>query len=150
MGKSKIRGPRLPPIPRVSLHHQQVSLRHYYQGRFRYTRIGATGIWDGSIRPIRGAPTYTIQIRYRVGRLPQVFVLHPPLADNAPHLWSDRSLCLYWHAEWEWRSDRLLALSIVPWTADWLGYYELWKDTGRWLGPSSHDHNGSDRLLTAL
>lgn len=32
----------------------------------------------------------------------------------------------------------LIAKTILPWTALWLYYYELWLDTGKWLGPSSH------------
>jgi hypothetical protein len=32
----------------------------------------------------------------------------------------------------------LIATTILPWTALWLYYYELWLDTGKWLGPSSH------------
>jgi hypothetical protein len=32
----------------------------------------------------------------------------------------------------------LIATTLIPWTALWLYYYELWLDTGKWLGPSSH------------
>jgi len=38
----------------------------------------------------------------------------------------------------------LIATTILPWTALWLYYYELWLDTGKWLGPSSHS---ADRHL---
>ena len=50
----------------------------------------------------------------------------------------DGSLCLYWPHEWWWRSDCIIAETIIPWTASWLYFYELWLDTGEWLGPSSH------------
>ena len=33
----------------------------------------------------------------------------------------------------------MIADTILPWAALWLVFYELWCDTGRWLGPSSHD-----------
>ena len=35
--------------------------------------------------------------------------------------------------------DQLIANTIIPWTGSWLFFYELWLDTGKWLGPSSHD-----------
>jgi hypothetical protein len=25
------------------------------------------------------------------------------------------------------------------WTALWLEYFEIWQETGEWLGPNSHD-----------
>lgn len=34
----------------------------------------------------------------------------------------------------------LLAQSIVPWTAEWLFYYEMWQVTGAWGGDEAeHD-----------
>ncbi len=56
-----------------------------------------------------------------------------------PHLYADGSLCLYWPKEWRWSRKAIIAETILPWAANWLLYYELWLDTGEWLGPSSHD-----------
>lgn len=33
----------------------------------------------------------------------------------------------------------LLVDTILPWTSQWLLYYELWLITGHWMG-SGHDH----------
>jgi len=53
-------------------------------------------------------------------------------------VYADETLCLFWPDEWIWRGHELVAETIIPWTALWLYYYELWLDTGEWLGPSSH------------
>lgn len=75
--------------------------------------------------------------------MPIVRVLSPALAPDAPHVYRGGELCLYWPKEWRWYGDELIAETIVPWTASWLFYYELWLDTGKWLGPSSHPDAGS-------
>lgn len=31
----------------------------------------------------------------------------------------------------------MIAETIVPWTALWLLYYELWLETDEWLGPEA-------------
>lgn len=31
----------------------------------------------------------------------------------------------------------LLAESVLPWTAEWLFYYEMWHVTGEWGGPEA-------------
>jgi hypothetical protein len=27
--------------------------------------------------------------------------------------------------------------TIIPWTAEWLVFYELWKISGKWMGPAA-------------
>lgn len=85
---------------------------------------------------IESAP-YEISIAYRLGGVPKARVLKPSVQPETPHRYGDGSLCLYWPAEWNWRGDRLIAQTIVPWTSHWLYLYELWQVTGEWLGPSA-------------
>jgi hypothetical protein len=77
-----------------------------------------------------------------------VRVLAPKLVDRAPHLYPDGSLCLYWPKEWRWAPFEAIGETLLPWAALWLYYYEIWVDTGAWLGPSSHmsikDSDGSE------
>jgi len=36
----------------------------------------------------------------------------------------------------------MLHETIIPWTAEWIVFYELWKITGEWLGSAAlHDVN---------
>ena len=101
------------------------------RGRSLYT-------WRGRLQPRPTSPAYVVEVRCSAGGVPAVRVLAPPLASGAPHLYRDGTLCLSWPREWTWRGEALMAETILPWTAAWLGYYELWLDTGEWLGPSSH------------
>jgi hypothetical protein len=47
-------------------------------------------------------------------------------------MFDDGSLCL--HLEDEWTPDMLMVDTTLPWTAEWLINYEIWKATGVWYG----------------
>lgn len=51
--------------------------------------------------------------------------------DRLPHVYDD-CLCLYTPGQWD-RSMQI-ATTIIPWTAEWLFHYELWKATDHWVG----------------
>ena len=115
--------------------------KHHIRRRFRGFSIQSgrgTLTCRGTLQPQQTSPCYEVQVSYKMGRVPRVVVRSPALDPEAPHRYADGSLCLYWPEEWLWRSDALLADTIIPWTALWLCYYELWLDTAVWLGPSSH------------
>jgi len=89
------------------------------------------------IQPSPASQTYMVRLRYRHGRAPRVTVIDPPLARHPdaralPHVYPGDELCLYYPGQW--RHDRLLAATVLPWTAEWLLHYELWLITGTWTG----------------
>ena len=108
--------------------------------QFKMQGRGDTVAWIGRLQPTDLSPVYTLQINYTLWKTPKVYVLSPALHPKAVHLYPDRHLCLYWPPEWDWKPDKLIANTIIPWSGSWLYYYEIWLDTGRWLGPSSHDY----------
>ena len=120
---------------------QNLRIRQLFPA-FSFVWRNAVGVWRGYLQPSETSPAYRVEVRYQQGGLPTVRVLQPTLIKGAPHLYREGHLCLYWPKEWHWRGDTLIAETILPWTAQWLLYYELWLDTGRWLGPSSHDTKG--------
>ena len=106
-------------------------------------------IWTGPLRP--KAQVYAVSIIRKPGAmtLPYVTVDNPPLTPRPggtfaeiPHLIfygekPERSgLCLFDPEGREWTPADLIATTTVPWTAEWLAYYELWHLTGEWLAPS--------------
>lgn len=135
MGLSKAEYSQLKPSINLAL--QSLHVLHRFP-RFVYRREYGAAVWRGTLQPRQFSPKYRVAVRYKLSSYPSVKVISPALASETPHLWQDGTLCLYYPKERPWRRDMLIAETIIPWSALWLYYYELWLDTGRWLGPSSH------------
>lgn len=144
-GKNGGRGWGSRPTPlNVAVQQHGMSL-HFPDFSFRME--GTTGIWRGRLQPRPGSPVYTVSIRFRPRSKPEVRVKSPPLIEKAPHTYPDGTLCLFWPKDRNWDSSMLLAETIVPWTAQWLLFYELWQETGKWLGPESpHMYPGREKV----
>ena len=95
-----------------------------------------TLLCEGRIQPDENCPSYKIKIRYRFGKVPHVHVVEPEIKrTSATHVYKGGSLCLYFPEEQQWTDDQLIADTIIPWTAEWLLYYELYLISGKWEGP---------------
>jgi len=85
---------------------------------------------------------YTLRLRYKLAKSPQVNVLKPefiiPEGKRLPHTYPRNRLCLYYPGSGDWRGDMLLSKTIVPWISEWLYYYELWLVSGEWYGGGIH------------
>jgi len=92
----------------------------------------------GRIRPSEHSKNYRVEIRYRPWSPPQVRILDPevPFTPGA-HMYKDGTLCLYDSREQRWENNWHLHQTIVPWTAEWLVFYELFQLSGKWLGKSA-------------
>lgn len=116
---------------------QLVTLKQRFpDAQIRYVRGAIT--WTSWLRPTDLSDKYLIHIRWHTGNRnrPQVVVLSPELrtrdASGLPHVFTGDRLCL--HMNEEWNSTMLIAETIIPWTLEWLAFYELWLATGEWLG----------------
>lgn len=96
------------------------------------------------LQPTESSIIYTIRLTAKQGStVVSVYVIEPAIKKNengkrVPHLYQDSSLCLYYPPNKEWVYTDSWAETIVPWTALWLYYYELWQATGKWLGGGIH------------
>lgn len=90
----------------------------------------------GEITPTELSDTYHIKLIYWGNGVPKVYIINPeiPLDFNA-HMYSDKRLCLYYPKEDPWKHSKKISDTIIPWTAEWLVYYELYQIDGRWHGP---------------
>ena len=88
-------------------------------------------------------PTYTVSITYNGGLRPIVKIVNPKLVEDPPHFFKkSNSLCLYHPINYHWIMGKLIAKDILPWTAAWIYFYEVWLQTNKWYGPSAgHDFN---------
>ena|SRR5205823_13150519 len=104
--------------------------------------------WRGPITPTPLSVTYTIEIAYRRRWGPQVWVRQPELAVKKEdyrfvHIYSEGCLCL--NSEEEWRPWMAISSTFVPWTAEWLFYFEVWRATGSWRGGGEYRVTGARR-----
>jgi hypothetical protein len=127
------------PNKKLSLAFQNAFIQQHFP-QFRFEWRNSTGIWRGTLQPRDISQVYNVLIKYNPDFKPIVWVTKPNIKPDAPHIYKDKSLCLWWYKEWNWSPDQNIALTLVPWTALWLYYYEIWLDTGEWLAPSA-PHN---------
>jgi hypothetical protein len=128
--------PKYQRLTNLSAAQQAVRVTRRFP-QFRPTRLHPELVLLGWIQPRPLSSRYQIRISKRSGRTPRVFVESPPLRPGAPHVYRDGDLCLFWPKEWSWSDTDDMSTTILPWTASWLLYYELWTETDEWLGPSS-------------
>lgn len=124
------------PVRAVNLALQQVAIQ-------RAVPHASVGVHHGELtcivqlQPTEASRIYTVRLVYRIGRTPDVTIVDPPLrtrpdAASVPHVYVGDRLCLY--RPGEWNAGRMLASTILPWTAEWLLHYEMWLATGTWHG----------------
>jgi len=114
-------------------------------------RAAQSARWVGTVIP--QFTRYSLKIRYRLGRQPDVRVLNPALVrlpENSegelPHVFppaDDPTLCLFDPRTDEWNASMAIAQTIAPWAFDWIACYELWLMTGRWTGGGRHATNST-------
>ena len=91
---------------------------------------------------------YKCRLRIRPdSQTPDMLVLAPDLVllsggDRPPHIYPHRGpgtkLCLWWPKRREWIPQLKLAETYLPWTAEWLWYFEDWLTTRVWAGGGEH------------
>lgn len=98
--------------------------------------VGDTLICKGEIQPTMHSCIYSIKISYKVWGKPKVWIIDPVIEYNSDiHMFKDgNNLCLYYHIEHPWKDTYHIYDKIIPWTAEWLVFYELYLITGKWLG----------------
>lgn len=127
---------------KVTLGVQQYHMKLKFPG-FKFYKKDCSNIgWIGQLKPTVNSPLYTVKIKYSDYH-PKVYVLEPKILDNAPHRYEDGSLCLYYPKDMSYEETSIIADTIVPWTAEWLFYYEAWLKEGVWWGPEAPHHPNS-------
>lgn len=130
--------------PALTIGQQVMRMHNEFPG-FQYTREKNLPTWRGLLQPINNSTIYSIKIDYRfnnrLSKCPRVWVLDPQIHPDAKHRFIDGSLCLYYPPEGSWTPYNYISRTIVPWTAMWLVFYEIWLDTDHWYGPEA-PHSG--------
>lgn len=134
------------PIPTVAQRALELRKLDMPGGRINYN--GRQLHFFAGIAPGRFGRLYQCLLRIKPdGAQPDVIVLEPDLDALAggrkiPHTYAydgkGTRLCLWWPKGREWVPRMKLAETFIPWTAEWLYYFELWLKTGEWLGGGEH------------
>ena len=97
-----------------------------------------------SIKPTVVSKEYKIKLNAtKSSKKVNIYVVEPKVSQfengkKVPHLYSDASLCLFYPKYNEWNYSELWSETLIPWASLWLYYYEVWQETGEWLGGGIH------------
>lgn len=128
----------------TTLNVQASGLRNFYPSG-KIISIQPFLIWEVYLKPTPISENYKCQITYDLKRAPKVFVKNSLLVENdlrnLPHVYSQekKQLCLFYPADKSWNHNKLIAKTIVPWTAEWLFHFEIWRETDCWNGGGVHE-----------
>jgi hypothetical protein len=116
------------------LAYQKYNLDKNYD--FFKTRIeNDTLVAVGEVQPSPETDKYKIRLEYTPGHTPRVFVESPQIENSKDiHLYREGFLCLYEPSETKFKDSFKLSEYTIPWTIEWIMYYELWKLSGKWEG----------------
>ena len=115
----------------------------------RIERRGGKELWFYvQVAPGRFGRLYACLLKLSPdSRKPELLVVKPDLQELAagkriPHIYPHKGrgtkLCLWWPRGREWVPQMSLRETYVPWTAEWLLYFEDWLLTGEWAGGGRH------------
>ena len=94
----------------------------------------------GIIKPTEYSRDYYVKISYKLWGIPKIWIIDPVIEYNEDvHMYKDENnLCLYYHKENPWKDTYHIYDKIIPWTSEWLVFYELYLITGKWLGAAQN------------
>ncbi|OOM05691.1 hypothetical protein [Clostridium saccharobutylicum] len=128
---------KFPKPKNVTLDLQIYKIKQSFPG-FKFYRDESGTYWVGQLMPTSNSCIYTVRIVYKYKKPPQVFVIQPELLKLSPHIYADGSLCLYYPFDKDYNNNlSIISETIIPWTAEWLFFYEKWLDSGIWWGPEA-------------
>jgi hypothetical protein len=139
---------RDPPMQIPTVAQRAMEMRQLQLPGSRVSFHGREAHMVANIAPGPFGRLYTCLFKVRPGATsPEVIVLHPNLSMLArgakiPHVYRHDGpgtlLCLWWPKAREWLPQMSLANTFVPWTAEWLYYFEQWLASGIWSGGGEH------------
>lgn len=115
--------------------HIQIGAMKKYFPNFEHHRKGNNIVFTGDLFVTPEIPIYTVSIECGIDISPKVRVKSPILKNNAPHIFPDKSLCLYHKNNFKWDEKKIITNEIIHWTISWIYFYEYWLQTGKWIGP---------------
>jgi hypothetical protein len=143
----------------LSVDEQDAAIKRVFPDFELTAKADWIGVWEGAVKP--ASKIYRIRIVYfrqtyfdgwmLKNSYVTVHVIDPPVGAEAlrdakflPHIyWNERNpawpaLCLWDPKEMFWTPEQTIASTIIPWTSEWLLFFEYWQISGEFLGPGRH------------
>ena len=120
-------------IKTINLGLQNLAIQKKFPSLKLYKKNHQDIFWLGELESSPHAVKYTVKINYTPYKT-KVFIMEPQILKSAPHRYSDQSLCLYHPNDKSYRPDLLIADTLIPWTCEWLFFYNIWLEEGVWWG----------------
>lgn len=143
-----------PKIKKITLLQQSIALRTAYPDGMCNIEKHNRLFWGGKICPTPLSQQYNVLLSYELGGIPHVWVIGDELQKlddpEFPHKFEiDKKnkmvrLCLYRYQEFN--QHKYLSRTIIPWTVEWLYFYEIWLATGKWCGGGDHPQLGEQKI----
>lgn len=122
---------------------------HGGRGQIIKRKNGLQLEWRQWMQPSRLSRKYLVLVRWGGLRsIPEVEILSPNLRElsggkRSPHEFYSKENtkpCLMFNngSFKDWVPSMLISESIIPWTQEWLLYWELWLSNGKWEGGGVH------------
>ena len=103
------------------------------------------------IQPTAISEKYHLMVIYKQNSSVKVFVIDKKLKIAAnrsklPHVYNSKKqqLCLFSPSKKEWKGFNYIVDTIIPWSSEWLYYYELWLPEGKWYGGGHNEYPNED------
>lgn len=133
----------------LSVIQQAFRLQQRFPGEQRPTVKKGELTWFVTLQPTPVSLQYRARVRYKHRRRPHVHIVSPDLTtrpgEPLPHVYPGDELCLYYEDEFV-GTQHFIADTIVPWTSEWLMYYESWMTTGEWLSDEAPHPVGLEKM----
>jgi hypothetical protein len=125
----------------LSLKRQAETMALYDQMSLKL--VNGKAIWSGRWRPTDLSDTYEIQVSYRFLGRPVISILSPKLElakgkKRLPHVYKGGQYDICVHIKTDWHYSMRISHTIMPWISQWLYFYEVWLQTGEWIGKGTH------------
>jgi len=99
---------------------------------------GQSIVCKGWLQPLEYIEPYQIEIMQNPGNSPKVFIKSPKIEYSTKiHMYKKGNLCLYYPPDFNWKSNISIATYTIPWVNEWILFYEIYKISGVWEGPSA-------------
>lgn len=135
---AKLKFQKIKSIP-VSI--QKYNFESKYKNIIKKKYNGQTLKYDIELQPTSESKVYRCKVIYEsLNDKPKVYVILEDLCkrgdEKLPHNYGENGkyleMCLWYGGDW--KKQRNIADTIIPWASEWLYFYEYWYITGKWLG----------------